>query len=69
MPPLSEMILAKPLRTVILLNLLLLLSGNWILPLMDRDEPRFAEASREMLQRGDYLIPWFNGQYRFDKND
>jgi 4-amino-4-deoxy-L-arabinose transferase-like glycosyltransferase len=34
---------------------------------MDRDEPRFAEASREILQRGDYLIPWFNGQYRFDK--
>lgn len=66
-PPLTERISAKPLRTVVLLSLVLFLSGNWILPLMDRDEPRFAEASREMLQRGDYLIPWFNGQYRFDK--
>jgi len=37
------------------------------LPLIDRDEPRFAEASREMLQRGDYVIPFFNNQYRFDK--
>ena len=28
---------------------------------------RFAEASREMLQRGDYVVPWFNGHWRFDK--
>jgi 4-amino-4-deoxy-L-arabinose transferase-like glycosyltransferase len=34
---------------------------------MDRDEPRFAEASREMFQRKDLIVPWFNGQYRFDK--
>ena len=37
------------------------------MPLIDRDEPRFAEASREMLQRGDYIIPYFNNRYRFDK--
>jgi 4-amino-4-deoxy-L-arabinose transferase-like glycosyltransferase len=37
------------------------------LPLIDRDEPRFAEASREMLQRGDYVVPYFNNHYRFDK--
>lgn len=41
--------------------------GNWALPLIDRDEPRFAEASREMLQRGDYVVPFFNGRERFDK--
>ncbi len=46
---------------------MLLLAGNWILPLTDRDETRFAEASREMLQRGDYVVPWFNGHWRFDK--
>jgi 4-amino-4-deoxy-L-arabinose transferase-like glycosyltransferase len=63
----AERVSAKPLRTVVLLGLLLFLSGNWILPLMDRDEPRFAEASREMVQRGDMIIPWFNGEYRFDK--
>jgi len=67
MPSLVEKVSAKPLTTVILLALLLFLSGNWILPLMDRDEPRFAEASREMLQRGDWIVPWFNGHYRFDK--
>ncbi len=31
------------------------------------DEPRFAEASREMLQRGDYVVPYLNNRYRFDK--
>jgi len=35
--------------------------------MIDRDEPRFAEASREMRQRNDYVVPYFNGKYRFDK--
>ncbi len=42
-------------------------AGDWALPLVDRDEPRFAEASREMLQRGDFIVPYFNNQTRFDK--
>ena len=41
--------------------------GTWSLPLIDRDEPRFAEASREMIERADYVVPYFNNQYRFDK--
>lgn len=53
----------------------LLIIGAWLwfsagtatLPLMDRDEPRFAEASREMLESGNWLVPHLNGQYRFDK--
>jgi 4-amino-4-deoxy-L-arabinose transferase-like glycosyltransferase len=58
---------ATPQRSILALGLVLLLAGNWILPLTDRDETRFAEASREMLQRGDYVVPRFNGQWRFDK--
>ena len=41
--------------------------GTWNLPLIDRDEPRFAEASREMRERQNYIVPYFNDQYRFDK--
>jgi len=67
MESLFEKLAAKPQRSILLLSLVLLLAGNWILPLTDRDETRFAEASREMLQRGDYVVPWFNGHWRFDK--
>lgn len=43
------------------------MAGTWSLPLIDRDEPRFTEASREMIERGDYVVPFFNNQFRFDK--
>jgi len=41
--------------------------GTWNLPLIDRDEPRFAEASREMREGQNFVVPYFNNQYRFDK--
>jgi 4-amino-4-deoxy-L-arabinose transferase-like glycosyltransferase len=41
--------------------------GTWSLPLIDRDEPRFAEASRELIGRGNYIVPYFNSQLRLDK--
>ena len=47
--------------------LLFHLAGTWSLPLIDRDEPRFAEASREMIERGDYVVPHFDNQLRLDK--
>jgi 4-amino-4-deoxy-L-arabinose transferase-like glycosyltransferase len=43
------------------------MAGTWILPLIDRDEPRFAEASREMIERDDYVVPYFNNHLRLDK--
>ena len=46
---------------------LLLCLGNQTLPLIDRDEPRFAEASREMVQNGDWVVPRFNNAPRYDK--
>ena len=58
---------ARPERTIVVLSLVLLLAGNWILPLTDRDEARFGEASREMILRGDYIVPWFNDEWRLYK--
>jgi len=41
--------------------------GNSALPLIDRDEPRFAEASREMMDSGNWIVPSFNNAPRYDK--
>ena len=52
---------------LIIIALLMLLPGTFSLPLIDRDEPRFAQATVEMMHKNDWVIPWFNGEYRFDK--
>ncbi|MET0856296.1 MAG: glycosyltransferase family 39 protein, partial [Telluria sp.] len=36
-------------------------------PLFDVDEGAFSEATREMLERSDFISTWLNGQPRFDK--
>ncbi len=35
--------------------------------LWDPDEPRYAQAAREMLQTGDFINPRYNGKPRYDK--
>lgn len=52
---------------LLLVALALLVPGTATIPLMDRDEPKFARATWEMMERGDWLIPYFNEEYRFDK--
>jgi len=57
----------------VLLTLLWLIPGSDTLPLVDRDEPRFAYATQEMLQNQAegkpyaWAVPYFNEEYRFDK--
>ena len=36
-------------------------------PLFDVDEGAFGEATREMLERGDFVSTWLNGKPRYDK--
>lgn len=66
-PPAGPVNAGRRVALIWLLSFTLHLAGTWSLPLLDRDEPRFAEASREMGERGVYTVPYFNNTYRFDK--
>jgi 4-amino-4-deoxy-L-arabinose transferase-like glycosyltransferase len=52
---------------LLLVTCALQLPGTALLPLMDRDEPRFAGATVEMMERQTWTVPYFNDSYRFDK--
>ncbi len=47
--------------------LLLLLPGFFVIPAVDRDESRFAQASRQMLESGDVVVPMVLGTPRLNK--
>ena len=52
---------------IVALSLVLNLAGNGRTSLWDRDEPRYAECTREMRLSGDYLHPKFNAEPRYQK--
>lgn len=57
----------KP-RLALALSALFLLSfqmGSYLL--FDKDEPRYAAAAREMLEQGQYILPQFNYEPRYEK--
>lgn len=57
-------------QTGLWLTLLCVLSfavGNGNAPLFDLDEGAFSAATMEMLQRGDFITTYLNGELRFDK--
>lgn len=56
-------------RLVLLIGLVLacLLPGLFSIPIVDRDEARFAQASRQMVESGDYVVPRLGDATRFKK--
>lgn len=52
---------------LLVLAILLCFWGSHKTPLFDTDEPRYAQAAREMMQRNDWVLPTFNGQPRYAK--
>ena len=66
-PPTARRGGAIELAAIVALCLTLNLAGNGRVSLWDRDEPRYAGCTREMIARGDWLRPTFNGVPRHDK--
>lgn len=57
----------RPYAILIAFCALLFLPGLAGLPPMDRDESRFAQATKQMLETGDYVVPYFQDQPRTKK--
>lgn len=69
---LSLRIPAGRVRLLALVSILLLVgsllwAGLRELPPIDRDEPRFAQASRQMMESGDYVVPMVGDRPRLNK--
>ncbi len=52
---------------LIALCLCVLLPGLWQLPPIDRDESRFVQASRQMIESGDFVVPRVQDRPRLNK--
>ena len=57
----------KVLLVLVALFVLLYFYGLGSVGLIDVDEPRYAEAAREMIESGNWITPFFNYEVRFDK--
>lgn len=64
-PPLIRRLL--PLLCLLLLAVLCLWPGITTIPPMDRDEARFVQSSRQMLETGDFVTPRFQEELRAKK--
>jgi len=52
---------------IVLAALLVFFTNLGVPQLWDEDEPKNAECAREMMARGDWVVPTFNEQLRYDK--
>jgi len=57
----------RPVTALLLLCLALYLPGLFTLPALDRDEARFAQATVQMHETGNYMVPYFQEDLRAKK--
>ena len=59
----------KPVLLLVGVCLLLYLPGISSIPPLDRDEPRYIQASKQMVESGDYTRIYFQENFRNNKQD
>ncbi|HEY3174510.1 MAG TPA: glycosyltransferase family 39 protein [Candidatus Polarisedimenticolia bacterium] len=57
----------RPVLALALLAMALYLPSVWLRDPWNPDEPRYAEVAREMVSRGDYVLPHLNGEVYGEK--
>lgn len=57
----------KNLILLAVLSFILLVLPNGLYSAFDKDEPKYLEAAYEMVKNGDYITPYYNYEFRFDK--
>ena len=62
-----EMFAKRPLPVLLLLCLIAWLPGFFTLPPLDRDESRFAQASKQMIESGDLVEIRYSTGFRYNK--
>jgi 4-amino-4-deoxy-L-arabinose transferase-like glycosyltransferase len=70
-----QKIIKKSPKSIWVFSLIWLLILSWIafvnnlgdIGLLDKTEPMFVEAARQMVVTGDWITPYWNGETRFDK--
>src|SRR5205823_11307167 len=60
---------ARAVAVLVLTALLAFLPGFFQIPPTDRDEARFAQASKQMLETGEYVDIHFQDEVRYKKPD
>src|ERR1041385_5550635 len=58
---------ARAVAMLIVLSLVAFLPGFFNIPPVDRDEARFAQATRQMIESGDYIDIRFQDEVRYKK--
>ncbi|MEO2082538.1 MAG: glycosyltransferase family 39 protein, partial [Desulfurobacteriaceae bacterium] len=61
------MLRSKKFWTLLILSTLLLVLPGGLYSAFDKDEPKYLEAAWEMVKGGDYITPYYNYEFRFDK--
>jgi 4-amino-4-deoxy-L-arabinose transferase-like glycosyltransferase len=58
---------ARAVAFLVVMSLVSFLPGFFIIPPIDRDEARFAQATKQMIESGDYIDIRFQDEVRYKK--